>query len=401
MRALPALLALALALPAAAQTRPDVPARGDAGTFDVASWNLEQFGDPSNGPNDTFQLLHAEAVIEQAEIDLWGLQEIERADQWDALVANLADTGWAAVRGPQVSGSTTFDLRLAFVYDPDVVAPVSIGTILPGFSFEFAGRLPLEMVADVTVGGRTERMTIIDIHAKAQSDCCGPSSSYGRRAAAAAALKDYTDARLAEGQAVIVLGDFNDRLDGSISSGQPSPYAPFIDDADDYRGATIGVGPTFCGSNNSCSSGATIDNILYTQPLFAGFAEGDRYAELTTALPQYTSTTSDHLPVLARFAVGAVAAEPGAAALGIALSAPAPNPVRGTARLTATLDAPAAARLEIVDALGRTVAVLADGPLGAGPTAVAWDASGAAPGLYVARLTTPAGAVAQTLAVAR
>ena len=58
-----------------------------------------------------------------------------------------------------------------------------------------------------------------------------------------------------------------------------------------------------------------------------------------------------------------------------------------------TLPAAGAARLDVVDALGRRVAVLADGDLGAGPHAFALP--GLASGVYTARLS--AGDAVQTV----
>lgn len=65
----------------------------------------------------------------------------------------------------------------------------------------------------------------------------------------------------------------------------------------------------------------------------------------------------------------------------------APNPTRGTAALTFRIDAPASVRLTVNDALGREVAVLADGPLAVGEHRADLDARGLAPGVYLWRLT--------------
>gem|GEM_PF-4119955 len=57
-----------------------------------------------------------------------------------------------------------------------------------------------------------------------------------------------------------------------------------------------------------------------------------------------------------------------------------PNPSAGDARIALTLDAPTTATVRVVDALGRTVATLADGALGAGTHAFA--TGGLATGVY-------------------
>ena len=67
--------------------------------------------------------------------------------------------------------------------------------------------------------------------------------------------------------------------------------------------------------------------------------------------------------------------------------------------MTLALDGPARVRLAVYDALGREVAVLLDGPLGAGTHAAPFDGSALPAGVYVARavLTPASGAAARSL----
>lgn len=76
------------------------------------------------------------------------------------------------------------------------------------------------------------------------------------------------------------------------------------------------------------------------------------------------------------------------------------NPTRGPVALQLALAAPAAVLVDVADTVGRRVAVLADGALGAGTHALAWNARGIAPGVYVARLITGGRTAAVRLAVA-
>ncbi|HLA62822.1 MAG TPA: FG-GAP-like repeat-containing protein [Rhodothermales bacterium] len=84
-------------------------------------------------------------------------------------------------------------------------------------------------------------------------------------------------------------------------------------------------------------------------------------------------------------------------ALGLALAGP--NPAHGTTALRVTAPAASPARIVLYDALGRTVAVLHDGPLASGDTLLRVDVATLAPGLYVARATTATGAVSVRMAV--
>ena len=98
---------------------------------------------------------------------------------------------------------------------------------------------------------------------------------------------------------------------------------------------------------------------------------------------------------------GLLAAEP-KATRGLALAAPSPNPSSGGSRLEFTLAKATNADLSIFDTAGRRVITLVRGNLPAGPGSATWDgrdAGGrtAAPGVYFARLSTPAGAQSQRI----
>jgi uncharacterized membrane protein len=87
---------------------------------------------------------------------------------------------------------------------------------------------------------------------------------------------------------------------------------------------------------------------------------------------------------------------------GLSLSAPAPNPSSGPARLAFALPAAGDADLSIFDAAGRRVATVLHGATTAGPHALAWDGRDDAgravdSGLYWARLATEKGSVTQRL----
>lgn len=81
------------------------------------------------------------------------------------------------------------------------------------------------------------------------------------------------------------------------------------------------------------------------------------------------------------------------AALGLAV---APSPARGSAAVAVTLGAPGPVRVAVVDALGRTVALLHDGALGSGTHRFDWGET-AAPGVYLVHAATPTGTLTRTL----
>ncbi|WP_310393910.1 right-handed parallel beta-helix repeat-containing protein [Hymenobacter sp.] len=78
-----------------------------------------------------------------------------------------------------------------------------------------------------------------------------------------------------------------------------------------------------------------------------------------------------------------------------------PNPFAGRVTLRYVTARPGAVRLEVVDALGRRVALLVDEPQPAGAHEVAFTAPTRAAGLYHVLLTTPDGRAQQTLLAER
>ena len=78
-----------------------------------------------------------------------------------------------------------------------------------------------------------------------------------------------------------------------------------------------------------------------------------------------------------------------------------PNPSRTSATLAFRLDATGSVRLTLVDALGRTVAVLHDGELAAGEQTVRVDTSRLPAGVYVARLDAGGRVEARRITVVR
>ncbi|MGB3541532.1 T9SS type A sorting domain-containing protein, partial [Rubrivirga sp.] len=78
-----------------------------------------------------------------------------------------------------------------------------------------------------------------------------------------------------------------------------------------------------------------------------------------------------------------------------------PNPATRRAFVTVRLPAPSAVTAKVFDALGRRVAVLHDGALGAGAHRFDLDVGGLAPGLYVVRSVWAGGAQSHPFAVVR
>ena len=84
----------------------------------------------------------------------------------------------------------------------------------------------------------------------------------------------------------------------------------------------------------------------------------------------------------------------------LALDAPRPNPTTGRATLTLTVDTPQTVRATLVDALGRRVQTLWDGPA-SGPLHLGVEAGGLAPGVYAVHVEGEAASAVRRLTVVR
>lgn len=376
------LLAVALGLlliePVGAQT---IPSKGTASTFEVATWNIEWFGSTSNGPSDDErQLQQVAAVIRGADIDLWAVQEIDDENQFRELLDELG-TGW---RGELSSRGTNF--KVGYIYNTDVIFVRKIASVLEEFSDDFAGRPPLQIEADVMLPADTLRTTFITLHMKAFGD----RESYEKRDRAALRLKIHIDHKL-ENMPVVILGDFNDELGASITSGRESPYAEFVGDSANYAFLTLPLDQedvaTWC-ARSSCTTGSTFDHILITDELFEAYEEGsaNRYDELLDAIDRYTSTTSDHLPVFAQFQFAQDTGAERLPDLHFRVGGIYPNPARGKAHIAYETSAPGRVSIHLADLLGRTRSVVEDRFESAGSHTIDIETDDLPTGTYLIRL---------------
>ena len=120
--------------------------------------------------------------------------------------------------------------------------------------------------------------------------------------------------------------------------------------------------------------------------------------------PAANTLTAGPIDGFSDFVIGTaapVAAEDDAATPAARVSLVSPNPASGAAAVTLTLAAPADAQVAVYDALGRRVATLHQGRLGAGRHRLAVDAGALAPGVYLVRAVVAGVAETRRLVVAR
>lgn len=295
-------------------------------TLDIATWNMAFFG--SNSTNTATQSYketqkqNAKTVINRLNADVVGVQEISSDSVWNVMLSEMP--GYAAVLSPRWSRS--FDApdpnfppqKVGVLYNPATMTLVSSRAMfeniydaarsgsntLPSYpspqgasAFWASGRLPFMATFNANINGAQKTLHIVVIHAKSGS---AAAEDYNRRVYDARVLKDTLDTYYAN-DAVIIVGDYNDDVINSTFAGQPSPYKPFVDDAANYVALTqsfsaAGKG-SFVGSGNSM-----IDHLIVSNEMNSLYLSGSADVEdPRTYISSYTSSTSDHLPVFARF----------------------------------------------------------------------------------------------------
>ncbi|MDC0713034.1 putative Ig domain-containing protein [Stigmatella sp. ncwal1] len=281
----------------------------DAGSplpLSIGNWNLEWFGSTTNGPSDeSLQLSNVRAVMADAGVDFWALQEVVNAGTLTQLKQALPGyDGFAANDARVIYGAsyyTATEQKPAVLFKSGTVQVLAAEIILTSFNSEFAGRPPLQLRLRVTRGSTSVELFAIVLHMKAQT---GGIDDYYQRQAAGAALKQYLDSQLSSFR-VIVLGDWNDDVDISIyrDSGSylPSPYQNFVEAPASYQFLTMPLSVSGVGSTVGYST--FIDHQLITNELFNNYV-GDSTKVLYPAILDYGTTTSDHYPIQSRFDFG-------------------------------------------------------------------------------------------------
>lgn len=292
----------AVASPLFAAIKP-IPAEGTDTTLDFGTWNLEWFGHPDNGPADeALQRENVRDLIKGTDLDLWGLQEVTHASQFQSLMTELPSYKGLLANDASVTDGPAYysdfsdtEMKVGIIYKTAVASVQSARLILTANNDDFAGRPPLEVKMSVTLNGTTENLVVIVLHAKAGTSA----TDWDRRKRGADALKNYLDTTYPT-QKVIVIGDFNDDVDTSISSGRASPYAAFVSDSADYRFPTKTLSDA--GVSSTVNYDDMVDHHLTVNEVYDGYVFASaKVFPAQDYFSNYGTTTSDHYPVLSRY----------------------------------------------------------------------------------------------------
>jgi len=347
-------------------------------TLDVITWNIEWFGDPSNGPDDEeLQFENVKTVLTTLDADIYAFQEISNSSQFNRLVDELEAYG-----GFEASFSQ--QQKTAFMFKRATVDSLDSGLISQGMiSFDWAnGRLPLMFQFNANIDGMQREIFSFNIHAKAFGD----QESYNRRVNASEQMKNFLDFNHLNDN-VILLGDYNDDVTVSTYNNEVSPYQNFVDDSN-YLVITKSLSEQGATSFRTQSM---LDHITINSEFVPDYFEGTERVENPSFIGSYLSTTSDHFPVSTRFSFSESVSTDDELFTGIpervSLEQNFPNPFNPTTQIQFSLTNAQQVNLDVYNVVGQKVAtLLSDASRGAGSHTVTFDASRLSSGVYFYRL---------------
>ena len=294
-------------------------AQSSTSTLDVVSWNIEYFGAPYNsGPADKdLQEANAKKIMRYFDADIYGLVEIVDTTHLRKLRDSLGTNFEYIISPYSTSGNIGTNgwrqaQKLAFLYKKDIFSNISTRGLMlnspTAVSNWATGRLPFLMKADATINGMTRTFHFILIHGKAGST----STDYTRRLAGAEELKDTLDAHFSTAN-ILIIGDFNDALNTTISTGMgpESSYQPIIVDSvdtDHYKSITLPL--AYAGQSSMINFPNVVDNHVISNevvPIYVLNSAKVR-TDVTAVVPNYVTAhnTSDHYPIFSNYSLSGI-----------------------------------------------------------------------------------------------
>ena len=346
-----------------------IPANGTSRntSFDVVSWNLEWFGHTGAGlgpANDTLQQANVACVASKFNADVMVFTEVCDTSK----LGKILPMGYKYKCSTQYyshffdSPETATDpaQKVCVAYNAATVSPIdtacrAILTDKAVFtaastnnSFWASGRLPYMFTANITLDGVIQRIRIIGLHAKAGSAI----ADYNRRLEDVKALKAELDAKYPK-ENLMVVGDFNDDVDVSITSGQPSTYVDFVKDSLNYK--VISKELSDAGKRSTGGFTDMIDHIMVSNEMVSSYIAGSVGVATGTSvnfIGAYNATTTDHFPVWASFNVKKLT-KVKELKNGLGIQQVYPNPTQNILNVEFSTDSEGV--LEVKNALGMTV----------------------------------------------
>ena len=290
----------------------------DNNSLDIVSWNIEWFGHPSSGPSDNnLQMENIKTVINTINADIYQFEEVSDSVGFKSMVASLS--GYSCKCSPEYSYSNTptadiYGQRLCFLYKDAIFSNVNAvplltaykndTTLLPVYPntrtrFWASGRLPYLLTATVSINGNARYMGFLGIHARANTAANDAVEVYDMRKYDVEKLKTVLDATYPN-LPFIMSGDFNDDLDETVANVPTniSTYNSFINDPSHYNLFTRELSKA--GAKSTSGFTDMIDHIIGSDEMSAAFV-ASRVGSPQTYITSFSTKTTDHYPVMAKF----------------------------------------------------------------------------------------------------
>lgn len=289
-----------------AQQYYSAPANGSK-ALTVANWNIEWFGSGKEGPYDKdLQESNVLKVLQYMPADIYGLCEIVDTARFGSVVRALGSqyayviSDYAANATNDHSQGWREGQKMVFLYKRSLFKNVRVRGFMRSSRkayYNFSnGRLPYLLEADVQNNNHWQSMAFLLLHAKSGNDV----QSYNRRLYAAMEMQDSIAEEFAT-MPLILLGDFNDILNGSITQGQQqSPYSIFL--SENYKALTMSLAQK--GERSTLHYKNIIDQQIVNKACMSYYVKGSTQVrkDVINAVPEYRKgNTSDHYPVTSQF----------------------------------------------------------------------------------------------------
>ncbi|WP_343745443.1 Ig-like domain-containing protein [Chitinophaga sp.] len=283
----------------------------------VVNWNIEWFGSPVQNPaNDSLQQANVTRILQYLDADIYALAEVVDTARFRAVVNQLP--GYSYVMsdfGSYADSISDVDYalaqKLAFVYKTSVVRKIrTYGVLRQGGSSTAyynwsSGRFPYLMEATAKLDNDSARINFILLHAKANTGTKAEKLvSWDRRKNGAKELKDTLDAQYPYNN-LIMLGDFNDDLARTITTERApdttTSYIDFMNDTLHYKPLTLPL--SLAGERSTASFSSVIDNVIGSDEAGVAYlpASARVMQQVQQLVSSYSTTTTDHYPVLSRY----------------------------------------------------------------------------------------------------
>jgi Bacterial Ig-like domain/Ig-like domain CHU_C associated/Secretion system C-terminal sorting domain len=293
-----------------------------ATTLDVVNWNIEWFGSSTLGPtNDNLQEQNIKTVMQNIGADVYALEEVVSEARLANIVSQMPGYSYVLsnygsyTNSNQAGAGTLADAqKLGLVYKTamfpggfttQALLSAGINTAAdvsnPAYNWYASGRFPFMATGTTTLNGSTKTIRFIVVHAKANTS---PTlTSYQRRKAGNDSLLINLNTFYPNDN-IIMLGDFNDDLDSTITAGinpKLSSYKQFVDDATRFSSPTLAL--SLAGKKSTVSYNDVIDHVMLSNEMQCTYLAGSAaiLTDVTSLIASYGTTTTDHYPVYTRY----------------------------------------------------------------------------------------------------